>query len=145
MSTPTSKLTATAQALMIGYNNWSAEEIMAPRAPNGTQRVLPASLNLPALDSTQYRDLLMSNIPLFKNMRFHVLSMIVDEKQSKVCVHAKSEADSVIGPFGNEYSMFLTMTEDHEQVVEVLEFVDSKYSDEFLVRLRAYYEDKKGE
>ena len=140
MSGATSKLEETANAVIAGYQEWDIEKILLPRAANCTQQVIPYSLNRPILNNEQYREFFAGVMPHFKNWKLHVISMIVDETRSKVCVHARSTAETALGPYANEYSVFMTMTEDHEKATEILEFVDSKYSDDFFVRLRAHQE-----
>lgn len=46
---------ATAAALIAGYNAWDIDLMLAPRAPECVQQVLPASLGLKPHDNEQYR------------------------------------------------------------------------------------------
>jgi ketosteroid isomerase-like protein len=49
-----------------------------------------------------------------------------------------STADTAVGPYANEYTLYLQMTDDDTQVVSIKEFVDSQYSQEFFGKLRAH-------
>lgn len=64
-----------------------------------------------------------------------VLDEAHDVETRKCIIHASSTADSIIGPYANEYALIMTFTEDRKQVVEFKEFVDSAYSKEFFAAL----------
>jgi len=46
---------ATAAALIAGYNTWDIDAMLAPRAPECVQQVLPASLGLKPHGNAEYR------------------------------------------------------------------------------------------
>jgi hypothetical protein len=50
-------------------------------------------------------------------------------------MHATSTADTVIGPYINEYALILHFTEDRKQITKFFEYVDSAYSLKFFVKL----------
>ena len=50
-------------------------------------------------------------------------------------LHASSTADTEIGPYANEYAIFLSFTEDGNQVTHFEEFVDSDYTKRFFAAL----------
>ena len=84
-------------------------------------------------------------MPVFKN--FHVVAndTIVDEEARRVVMHASSTATTDLGEYNNEYILVLHMTEDGAKVERFEEFVDSKYSTEFLPRLREHLVAKQKE
>ncbi|KAL9601056.1 MAG: hypothetical protein Q9219_002765 [cf. Caloplaca sp. 3 TL-2023] len=65
-----------------------------------------------------------------------VNDMVIDESARKVVMHLASTATTIIGDYHNEYMLKLHMTEDGRKVDVFQEFVDSKYSAEYLARLR---------
>jgi ketosteroid isomerase-like protein len=137
MSRPT--LLATADAFVNGYNTWTLDAILAPRAPNCTQRVIPSRLDRPTLNNDQYREYFTPILGLFREFHVTPISVVCDDSQRKVTIHARSSAETAIGAYGNEYCILLTMDESGEKIVEILEFVDSGYSEDFFPRLREHY------
>lgn len=47
---------------------------------------------------------------------------------------------TVLGPYANEYSLMMKMTESQDQVWEIKDFVDSEYSSSFFASLAQYIE-----
>jgi hypothetical protein len=60
---------------------------------------------------------------------------VVDVEARKVMMHLTSTAESDIGPYTNEYIFWVTISEDGEKVDEIVEFLDSFYTANFLSRL----------
>ena len=133
-----STLLLTVFAVINGYNTWTPEAIMACRAPNCIHQVLPASLGRPPLNNEQYLAYFTPIMPAFKNFHLTVKNTIVDEEARKVVLHASSTATTDLGDYSNEYMLVLQMAEDGTKVVRVDEFLDSKYSTEYLPRLREH-------
>ena len=133
-----SVLLGTANAVIEGYNTWKPEALVAYRAPNCVHQVLPASLGRQPLNNEQYLAFLTPIMPAFKNVHMTVRHTIVDEEARKVAMHVSSTAKTDLGDYGNEYILVLHMTEDGEKVVRFEEFVDSKYSEEFMPRLKEH-------
>jgi hypothetical protein len=98
-----SKLLKTALAVIAGYNAWNMDAIMAPRAENCTHRVYPDRLGRPTLNNTAYRAYFSSLLPYFENFTVTVTGTYVDEAANRVALQAFSKANSVLGPYGNEY------------------------------------------
>jgi ketosteroid isomerase-like protein len=133
-----STLLKTALSVIAGYNAWNIDAIMAPRSENCTHRVYPDRLGRPTLNRTAYITYFSSLLPFFDNFTVTVTGTYVDEERNQVAVQAFSKADSVLGPYGNEYVVMMKMTEDQEKVYEVREFVDSEASAMFFPNLTAY-------
>lgn len=145
-SAEASQLRKTAQAFVDGYNAWNIDAILAPRADNCTQRVLPLRLDRPTLNNEQYREFFDKRvIPHFSNFKVEVIDVVEDQQNNKVALQAKSSAETALGPYGNEYMIILHMTSDHSQIVEIKEFVDSEYSQGFFSRQREYLEKTQGQ
>jgi hypothetical protein len=137
-SKSTSKLLTTALAVVAGYNEWNMDAILAPRAENCTHRVYPARLNRPAMNNTAYNEYFSNFLPYFRNFNVTVIDAYVDEQANRVALQAKSSAESVVGPYANEYVLMLKMTECQDKIYEFREFIDSEYSAMFFPNLTAY-------
>lgn len=138
MSQDDSQLYKTAMRVIEGYNKWNIEDIMAPRAPDCSQQVYPVRMDRPKMDNETYRTFFSAMIPRFQDFTIEVLDVFEDRARHKVALHARSTAKSAVGPYANEYSLMLTMTEDDKQVLEIKEFLDSGYTEDFFQRLRAH-------
>jgi ketosteroid isomerase-like protein len=139
MASEQSTLLKTAHSVLEAYDTWDIDTILAPRTSNCTIQVLPLRLQRPAQNNSEYRDHFNAAIkPHFKNFTLEVLDTIEDPKRHKVVFHAKSSADTPVGPYANEYTLYLQMTDDDTQVASIKEFVDSQYSAEFFGKLRAH-------
>lgn len=131
-----STLLETGCAVIDGYNAWKIEAIMAYRAPNCIHQILPASFGRQPMNNEQLLAYFTPIMPAFKNFHLTVKNTVVDEQARKVVLHASSTATTDLGDYSNEYMLVLHMIEDGTKVVLFEEFVDSKYSAEFLPRLR---------
>ncbi|KAI9321100.1 hypothetical protein DFJ73DRAFT_877051 [Zopfochytrium polystomum] len=132
------QLLQTALAAIAAYNAWNITDILAVRSPDCIHYVLPSSLNQPPRDNAAYAAYFSALMPLYKNFHVDVLDTAVDEQAKAVTVWAKSTADSVLGPYGNEYIMWFKMTDDGASINVVREYVDSAYSVDFFKRLQAF-------
>ncbi|KAL8921202.1 MAG: hypothetical protein Q9208_005812 [Pyrenodesmia sp. 3 TL-2023] len=131
-----SSLFRTAQTLVTAYNAWDLGAIMDVRSTDCVNCILPASLGRPTMDNEQYRSFFAPNLPLFKGFHLTVLDIIIDEAARKVAMHLSSTATTAIGDYSNEYMLTLHITEDGRKVDRFEEFVDSKYSTDYLSKLR---------
>lgn len=133
-----STLLETAIAVIDGYNTWTPEAIMANRAPDCITQILPASLGRPPMDNERYLAYFAPIMPAFKNFHVTVKHTIVDEEARNVVMHAHSTATTELGDYSNEYMLVLHMTVDGTKLVRFEEFLDSKYSAEYLPQLREH-------
>jgi hypothetical protein len=56
----------TTQAVLDAYNSWDLEKILAFRAPNCEQQILPASMGRPSMGNSEYRVRMKEILPLFR-------------------------------------------------------------------------------
>lgn len=134
-----STLVQTVLQAIDGYNQWDVDAILAPRAAECTQQVLPYRLGRPVRNNAEYRDYFAKAvIPYFKSFHVEILDIIEDQQNAKAAVSARSQGESVMGPYGNEYVLMFRLSEDHKEVLEIKEFVDSGYSDDYFKRLAEY-------
>ncbi|KXJ97338.1 hypothetical protein Micbo1qcDRAFT_171038 [Microdochium bolleyi] len=118
----------TALEVVEAYNSWDLSKIMAVRAPECLTQVLPKSLDRPELNNADYAKYLGTVMPAFSNFHVHVNEIIEDSRQNKVSIWAKSTADTIAGPYANEYVLIFHFNEAGDKLVRFYEFVDSKYS-----------------
>jgi ketosteroid isomerase-like protein len=86
----------------------------------------------------EFATLLETVIPIFRDFKLSVeddKDTIVDVEARKVVLHLRSSAKTTAGPYKNQYIFILTISEDGEKVDGVMEFLDSKYTAQFLIRL----------
>lgn len=67
MSSTLATQKATTQTVLDAYNAWDIEKILAFRAPDCVQQVLPASMGRPALGNKEYRERLEGYMRWFRN------------------------------------------------------------------------------
>ena len=133
-------LLRTAAAFVESYNVWTMSAIMAIRSPSCVHRILPEAYGIAPLPNAAYEAFLGPFIALFKNVEV----VIVDEKETmvdvdarKVSIRMKGCSNTIAGEYRNEYIFILTMSEDGDLVDEVVEFLDSRSSNDFNQRMMA--------
>ncbi|KAI4629910.1 uncharacterized protein J4E87_003097 [Alternaria ethzedia] len=126
-----------AKEVIAAYNAWDIERILGYRTPDCKQNILPASLNRTAMTNDEYRVFFKRIQPLYKNFTARVLQETHDPEAHTCIIHARSTATTAIGPYGNEYALILTFTEDGTKVKYFDEFVDSAYTLDYGKRLTA--------
>jgi ketosteroid isomerase-like protein len=137
----TSKLLTTAMAVINGFNQWDIDAMLAPRAANCTQRDYPYRLDSPYRTNAEVATFFSSILPYFTNFTVTVTDTFVDEENNRVALQAFSRANSVVGPYRNEYVFTMRMTECQEKVWEIREFVDSEYYVSFFSNLTKYMDE----
>lgn len=94
------------------------------------------------MNNEQYR-LFFNKIlkPTFVKYRSQVHDIFEDKEANKVSLWCSCNADTVVGPYNNEYILLLYLNEAGDKVRKFVEFVDSEYSarrfDEFSKYLKA--------
>lgn len=134
-----STLLKTAHSVLAAYDTWDIDAILAPRAPDCTIQVIPTRLGRPVLTNEDYREHFNNSFKdHFKGFHLEVLDTVEDTKAHKVVFHARSTAETAIGSYANEYSLYLQMSDDDTKVVSIKEFVDTGYGAEFFAKLKAH-------
>lgn len=77
-------------------------------------------------------------MPVFHDFHPEIHEIVEDEPGNKVMMWVSSKAQSLIGPYNNEYTILLYFNEAGDKVKKIVEFVDSAYSKDFFTRLRAH-------
>ncbi|PTB63399.1 hypothetical protein BBK36DRAFT_1143884 [Trichoderma citrinoviride] len=132
-----SQLIATANAFVAAYNKWTVPDVLSIRSPTCKHHLLPGT-KLPSRNNQEFAEFLERIIPIIRNFRLHVVDTtppVVDVEARKVMMHLKSSAETDVGPYENEYFFVLTVSEDGEKIDEVVEFLDTAYTAEFMERL----------
>ncbi|KAL8934838.1 MAG: hypothetical protein Q9211_005018 [Gyalolechia sp. 1 TL-2023] len=133
-----STLLQTVQTVISAYNAWELDAIMDVRAPNCMNYILPTSLGRRPMDNQQYLSFLAATLPAFQGFHLTVHDIVIDQAAHKAVMHLSSTASTPIGEYHNEYMITLHMTEDGCQIDKFEEFVDSKYSADFMPRVREF-------
>jgi ketosteroid isomerase-like protein len=137
-----SQLLKTAYGLVDAYGRWDMDAIMENRAPNCTQQVFPTRLGRPALNNEEYRKYFEPFMAYFDNYTMEVLEAVEDSEHHKVVLHIRATAQTPVGEYDNEFSVFVRMTEDDQRINRIKEFVDSGFSITFFQKLRAHMESQ---
>lgn len=140
MAPTKAQLVATGHKFISEYNKFEFSAIMALRSADCVQTIYPRSLGYSPQDNVQYTEFFKFLQTMFHNFTLKVVDdshTVVDIEKRKVTMHMSSYADTDVGPYENEYWFCLTVTEDGEQIEEILEFLDSAYTIDFLKRVEA--------
>ncbi|KAF3768081.1 hypothetical protein M406DRAFT_329121 [Cryphonectria parasitica EP155] len=127
------------------YRSWDLDKIMSLRADDCVTVILPKSLGQPEMDNAAYRKFFSFSLPLFQDFNPQIQDIIEDEKGNKVTLWCTSTADTVIGPYANEYMITLHFNEACDKVVRFLEFVDSHVAKTHFEGMRKFVEAKEAE
>ena len=61
----------------------------------------------------------------FRSMETEILSMFTDTVHNVVVMHTKTKAETVGGPYDNEYVYFIYAAPEGDKIAKIEEFVDS--------------------
>lgn len=69
-----------------------------------------------------------------------------DAANSKAAIYATSKADTLLGDFKweNEFAVFVSFTEDGQQINRFEEMVDASFYRDFFPRFQKYLREKQG-
>lgn len=95
------------------------------------------------MDNATFRQYFGGMMPLFKSFVPTVHQLVEDEKANTIVIWCSSKAETVIGPYANEYVIVLHFNEAGDKVEKIIEFVDTEFSKTFFGRLRVYLEEQK--
>lgn len=95
------------------------------------------------MNNTQYRAFFLATMPLIQNFTPRIHAVVVDEQANAATVWCSSTADTVVGPYANEYMIMMHFNEAGDKVVRFLEFVDSAFSRDHFGRLRSFVEERR--
>lgn len=143
MAPTRAQLLETAIALVEGFETWTVDAVLAKRSAKSTQQILPESLGRPVQDIEGFRrhiEYLMPLVPEGFKVNAHYKEPIVDEAARKVVVFAKCSANTVVGPYDNEYVFVIHLNDDGTLADKVEEFLDSQLVRELESRLAAVKE-----
>ncbi|KAL9616942.1 MAG: hypothetical protein Q9160_008212 [Pyrenula sp. 1 TL-2023] len=135
-------LLQTATAFSTSYDEWTVESALRIRTPDCTHQIHPASLKRPCMTNNDLSAFLASVNKLYQNYRIHVreYETLVDDEKRSVVLHATGTADTILGPFHNEYIFVLKMDETGQKVRHIDEFVDSAAVVAIVPRIKAEWE-----
>lgn len=140
MAPSRAQLIETATALVRAFETCEVEDVLAKRSAKSTQHLLPESLGRPALDLDGFRQHIQRIKQLIPN-GFRVTfnkEPIVDEAARKVVVFAKTSAETISGPYHNEYVFIIHLNEEGTLADKVEEYLDSWLVKELESRLDVF-------
>ncbi|MCJ1469623.1 hypothetical protein MMC07_008258 [Pseudocyphellaria aurata] len=116
------------------------EQQIAPRLPDCIQQVSPKSLGHPPTDNAGFRRSVERVFPNLKNFTFTVGHITTDAESRRVVIQGSGRADTVVGPYVNDFVFVLHATEDGTRLKMVEEFLDSAAITEWGRKLKAFHE-----
>jgi hypothetical protein len=131
-------LLSTASRFITAYNQWTVESIISIRSSGCIHHTLPATLQVPPRSKADYATFIEPMLSVFRKVEFSIIDeddTIVDVQARKVVLHCVNRADTDAGEYRNEYIFCLTITEDGEQVDDIVEFIDTAYTADFKRRI----------
>ena len=101
----------TAKALVLGYNTWTIDAMLAPRASDCVHAELPASVGVPARNDTEITEHFEAAMSYFQDFnigrpiavlprirRLTDGSLLNDPNSHRAAAYVKSSAESPVGP-----------------------------------------------
>ncbi|KAJ3496566.1 hypothetical protein NLG97_g2574 [Lecanicillium saksenae] len=140
MTTLREKQEATARALFDGYNQYEAEAVLAPRAPECIHSWWPTSMKRPSKTNDEFRQFFKPMEKTMKNYRCKIHKIINDPETHTLALYATGTGESAAAPYQGEYCFFLTFTEDGEKITRIEQFVDSAFAYNYLAKVKEYNE-----
>ncbi|KAI1099025.1 hypothetical protein F4804DRAFT_323142 [Jackrogersella minutella] len=141
MSSPLrEQIIKTTNLFLEAFNEFTPESVVRYRSPDCRQRLLPATMKSPPQTNAEYAALVGTLQPIVAEFKMRIAEgeePIVDEVSRKVSMHLKSYSETTVGLYENEYVVILTLSEDGKSIVDIIEFVDSSYTIEWMPRFTA--------
>ncbi|KAI1459798.1 hypothetical protein F4805DRAFT_420303 [Annulohypoxylon moriforme] len=120
------------------FNEFTPQSVVKYRSSNCRWRILPERLEQPPQNNTEYANMIGSLQDLTPSFRVYIVEGFepaVDVVTRQVTLHVKSHSDTKVGLYQNEYVWVITFNEEGTEIVDVLEFVDSLYMNEWFPKL----------
>ncbi|XDG05522.1 hypothetical protein ABKA04_005137 [Annulohypoxylon sp. FPYF3050] len=132
------QLLKTANLCIESFNEFTPEAVTKYLSPSCRWMLKPETLKAPPRNRTEFGEFIGSLKPAMSGLRLFVADghePAVDVVTRKVTLYLKSRSETKAGLYQNEYVWVITMNEDGTEVDEVIEFVDSLYTDLWLPKL----------
>ncbi|EXJ82033.1 hypothetical protein A1O1_08101 [Capronia coronata CBS 617.96] len=139
MAPTRAQLLSTSDKFIRAYNEWTIASILSVRSSGCIHRTLPASRARKPKNNVEFARFLKPLLSVYRELTLSNIDeaeTVIDVKKRKVVLHLKSHADTDAGPYENEYFFILTMSQDGDLIDEVVEYLDSGYTDDFAERLQ---------
>ena len=130
------------------FNTNTPEGTIAVRSPDCKHHVLPIAAGHPVRNNEEYKAFIG---PSFQFMKHFVLKLadgiapIIDEVQRKATLYLTSTAETPVGPYSNEYVFTLRTNDAGTEIVEVVEFIDTAYTGDFMKKIMVYIAEQGGQ
>ncbi|KAI1439396.1 hypothetical protein F5Y02DRAFT_405857 [Annulohypoxylon stygium] len=133
------QLLKTANLCIESFNEFTPEAVTKYLSPSCRWMLKPKTLKAPPRNRTEFGEFIGSLKPAMPG-GLHLFvadgqEPAIDVVTRKVTLYLKSRSETKPGLYENEYVWVITMNEDGTEVEEVIEFVDSLYTDLWLPKL----------
>lgn len=135
------QLMALAQKYLTAFNTNTPEGVIAHRSADCKHYILPTAAGQPVRNNTEYQAFIAPSFKYIKDFFLKIdenFEPIIDEKSLKVSMWLTTSADSVIGPYNNQYNFVLYANSNVSEIIQVVEFIDTQVTGDFLKRLMNY-------
>lgn len=120
--------------------DFSPEAVLSNRTDDCISYIAPRTFGGRPMDNDGYLEGFNQIGGQLKNFQLDLVdgeAPIVDEVNRKVVLHMESHAESISGPYENEYIFILTFNEDGTLLKGLIEFLDSEYFSKWSERQEA--------
>ncbi|CZR68583.1 uncharacterized protein PAC_18482 [Phialocephala subalpina] len=144
MPAPAHIQAATLDKFIAGWKKWIPEDWMATWSDDCKQRVLPFSLGLPTKSRADVQAILPKLMEILTNYELNIYEIVHDVARNKAVIYVISKADTPFGDFKwmNEYAVFISFTEDGEQINKTGEMIDTAFYHEFSPKFQKYLSEQ---
>lgn len=140
LSPPSFKMSSmrqTADAVVAAFNSMDIPNILAYRTPDCQRIYLPSSMGYPPQDNATYGRSLVQLKAVFSNFSLAIDDIVEDSNAQTICLWLRARADTVVGPYENEYVWLWDFDQEGRKVRRSKEYSDSKLNKEFYPKLQA--------
>lgn len=141
MSPLREQILKTVDGYLDSFNTNTPEGTIALRNADCKHYILPATAGHPVRSNEEYQAFIGPSFQIMKNFILKLadgVAPIIDEEQRKATLYLTSTAETPLGPYKNEYIFTLRTNDAGSEIVEVVEFIDTAYTGEFLKKIMAY-------
>lgn len=141
MSPLRDQIEKTVQGYLDAFNTNTPDGTIAHRAPDCTHRIVPPSPQFPTRSNEEYKAFMGPSFQLMKNFHLKLADgekPIIDDVNRRAVLYLTSSAETPLGPYDNNYVFTLSFSEDGTQITDVLEFIDTKVTGDFVTKMMAF-------
>ncbi|KAK2594648.1 hypothetical protein QQS21_007624 [Conoideocrella luteorostrata] len=140
MPAPAQVQKATIDKFLSSWINGNAEDTIALWSDDFHQRLLPFSLEQPTQSRAHAEVVYTKLVASLTNWKVDIKHIVHDAAKGTAAIYATSSADTPLPgeKWTNEYSVFLSLSEDGQKISDLQEMVDSAFYKQFFPKFRKY-------